>query len=69
MLYPALMANNYMDKVLYYRETTNGKTKWVKVEGATYTAVSKTLHLEGFTDVSHSLGLSRGYTSHRRQQE
>lgn len=29
------MSNKDKQKQLYYRSTTNGKTKWVKVEGAT----------------------------------
>ena len=29
------MANRYMDKAVYIRETTNGKTKWVKIPGVT----------------------------------
>ena len=27
------MARDYQYKALYYRETTNGKTKWVKIPG------------------------------------
>jgi len=27
------MANRYMDKAVYIRETTNGKTKWVRIPG------------------------------------
>ena len=29
------MANRYMDKAVYIRETTDGKTKWVKIPGVT----------------------------------
>ena len=29
------MANRYLDKAVYIRETTNGKTKWVKIPGVT----------------------------------
>jgi len=29
------MANRYMDKTVYIRETTDGKTKWIKIEGVT----------------------------------
>lgn len=29
------MANRYMDKTVYIRETTDGKTKWIKIEGIT----------------------------------
>ena len=29
------MANRYMDKAVYIRETTNGKTKRVKIPGVT----------------------------------
>jgi len=29
------MANKYMDKAVYIRETTDGKTKWVKIPGVT----------------------------------
>jgi len=27
------MANRYLDKAVYIRETTDGKTKWVKIPG------------------------------------
>ena len=37
------MSNPNKRKQLYNRSTTNGKTKWVKVEGATLT--------EGFKDI------------------
>ena len=29
------MAYRYMDKAVYIRETTDGKTKWVKIPGVT----------------------------------
>jgi len=29
------MANRYMDKTVYIRETTDGKTKWIKIDGVT----------------------------------
>jgi len=29
------MANKYLDKAVYIRETTDGKTKWVKIPGVT----------------------------------
>lgn len=29
------MPNRYMDKAVYIRETTDGKTKWVKIPGVT----------------------------------
>ena len=29
------MANRYMDKAVYIRETTDGKTKWIKIDGIT----------------------------------
>ena len=27
------MANRYLDKAVYIRETTDGKTRWVKIPG------------------------------------
>ncbi len=46
------MSNRWTEKAVYYRTTTDGKTKWVKIDDVAYSEAINAVIMYGYKDES-----------------